>query len=253
VATTATLEPAPQLSAVSFALWATAVLDGRTSLDEAAAVISGGRMHRLTGVPGETGPTTLAVALGRLRAAGAEAFGVLLPAPGDPLGLGGPRSFNEAAVAAGQAVVAPHLHLALIPESAGDDQGRFVHWQVWSDLPPGPAPESTASAGRALREAVLDAAVALAELDAPSTPGAEPAVPHPHLVTPPGLDPRAHDLLERAERLLTAVRAALADPAVTTSATLDTRRRRALVPVERAARRALVAACHPVLAELRHP
>jgi hypothetical protein len=65
------------------------------------------------------------------------------------------------------------------------------------------------------------------------------------------MDPRAHDLLDRAERLLTAVQAALTDPAVATSATLDTRRRRVLVPVERAARRALIAACSPALAELR--
>ena len=109
------------------------------------------------------------------------------------------------------------------------------------------------AAARALREAVLEAAGALAELDAPTTPGAELALPSTHLATPPGLDPRAHDLLDRAERLLTAVQAALADPTVTTSATLDTRRRQALLPVERAARRALVAACTPALAELRRP
>ncbi len=251
MSTTSITEPAPPLAAVSFALWATAVLDGRTSLDEAAAVISGGRLHRLTGVPGETGATTLTVALGRLRSAGPGAFGVALPAPGDPLGVGGPRAFTEAAVAAGQVVVAPDLHLALIPASTHDDQGSVVHWEVWSDLPDAPAPESVASAGRALREALLEAAEALAELDAPSTPGSEPAMQRLHLATPPGFDPRAHDLLDRSERLLTAIQAALADPTVTTSAALDSRRRRALIPVERAARRALVAACQPAHAELR--
>lgn len=251
--TTSTTGPAPPRAAVSFALWGTAVLDGRTSLDEAAAVIGAGRLHRVTGVPGEAGPATLPVTLGRLRAAGARAFGLALPAPGDPLGLTGPRAFTEAAVAAGQAVVVPHLRLALVPTAGRGELDSLVTWEVWPGLPDAPAPESVSAAARDLRETVLEAAEALAELDAPTTPGAEPAMPRRHLATPPGLDPRAHDLLDRAELLLTAVQAALDDPTVTTSARLDTRRRRALVPVERAARRALVAACHPALAELRRP
>ena len=250
--TTSTTGSVPSRAAVSFALWGTAVLDGRTSLDEAAEVIAGGRLHRVTGVPGESGPATIAVALGRLRAAGARAFAVALPTPGDPLGVSGPRAFTEAAVAAGQAVVVPQLGIALVPTSA-DAIGHVVQWHVWPELPEPPAPESVSTAARLLREAVLDAADALASLDAPATPGAEPAAVEAHLLTPPGLDPRAHDLLDRAERLLVGVRAALADPAVTTSATLDTHRRQALVPVERAARRALVAACYPALAELQRP
>ncbi|MDQ3114162.1 MAG: hypothetical protein M3Q84_08715, partial [Actinomycetota bacterium] len=98
---------------------------------------------------------------------------------------------------------------------------------------------------------VLAAADALAELDAPTTPGADPSHRRRDVSTPPGVDPRAYDLLARAERLLAAIQAALADPSVAGSATLDTQRRSALVPVERAARRALLAACQPVLADLR--
>ena len=251
--TTWTADSTPPLAAASFALWGSAVLDGRTSLDEAAAAIAGACQHRLVGAPGEPGDATLAVALGRFRVAGARAFGLALPAPGDPLGLRGPREFTEAAVAAGQAVVVPSLRLALVPAVIQSERGSLIRWQVWPGLPDAPAPESVVAAARALREAVLDAAGALAELDAPVTPEVELALPSTHLATPPGIDPRAHDLLDRAERLLTVVQAALADPAVTTSATLDTRRRQALVPVERAARRALMAACTPVLAELRRP
>lgn len=250
---TSTTGSAPPLAAVSFALWGNAVVDGRTSLDEAAAAIGGGREHRVTGAPGEPDPVSLTVALGRLRAAGARAFGVALPVPGDPLGLRGPRAYTQAAVAAGQAVVVPHLRLGLVPMSPGGELGPAVHWTAFVDLPDAPAPDGVPAAARTLRETVLDAAGALAELDAPTTPAVEPANRTRHRTTPPGLDPRAYDLLVRAERLLAAIQAGLADQTVTESATLDTRRRSALVPVERAARRAIVAACHPALAELRRP
>lgn len=250
---TSTTGSAPPLAAVSFALWANAVVDGRTSLDEAAAAIGGGRQHRVIGAPGDPDPVPLTVALGRLRAAGARAFGVALPVPGDPLGLSGPRAYSEAAVAAGQAVVVPHLRLGLVPMSSGGEVASAVLWTAFVDLPDAPVPDGVAAASRSLRETVLEAAGALAELDAPTTPAAEPRTPAGHRSTPPGLDPRAHHLLVRAEGLLTAIQAGLADQSVTASATLDARRRRALVPVERAARRAIVAACHPALAELRRP
>ena len=120
---------------MAFALWGQAVLEGRTSLDEAAAAIGGGRVHRLTGLPGDPEPITLAVALGRLRAAGAQRLGVALPVPGDPVGVVGPREFTEAAVAAGQAVVVPNLRLGLVPTVPGGDLGSLVHWQVWVNVP----------------------------------------------------------------------------------------------------------------------
>jgi len=248
---TSTTGSAPPLAAVSFALWANAVVDGRTSLDEAAAAIGDGRQHRVIGAPGDPDPVPLTVALGRLRAAGARAFGVALPVPGDPLGLSGPRAYTEAAVVAGQAVVIPHLRLGLVPTSPGGGLGSTVHWETWADLLEAPPAESVQAAARALREAVLAAADALAELDAPTTPGADPSHRRRDVSTPPGIDPRAYDLLARAERLLAAVQAALGDPSVATSASLDARRRSALVPVERAARRALLAACQPALADLR--
>ena len=249
--TTSITGSAPPLAAVSFAMWANAVVDGRTSLDDAAAEICGARPHRVSGVPGESCPVPLTIALGRLRMSGARAFGIALPVPGDPLGLSGPRAYTEAAVVAGQAVVIPHLRLGLVPTSPGGGLGSTVHWETWADLLEAPPAESVPAAARALREAVLAAADALAELDAPTTPGADPSHRRRDVSTPPGVDPRAYDLLARAERLLAAIQAALADPSVAGSATLDTQRRSALVPVERAARRALVAVCHPALAELR--
>ena len=56
--------------------------------------------HAVAGLPAADGTETLVAALGRLRAAGATALGAALPAEGDPVGLGGPRDFNAAALEA---------------------------------------------------------------------------------------------------------------------------------------------------------
>jgi hypothetical protein len=229
-----------------FALWSHAVLEGRSSPDEAADAIAGGSTHRVVGLlDGEM--VSLPVALASLRSAGSRTVSAALPIPGDPVGIVGPRAFVEAAVTAGQVVLVPDQALALIPAATNGSGPHVVLWQAWTDLSMPPPTHDLATAARTLREAVLEAATELAELDAPPTPGAEPTSSI-RLVTPPGLDPRAHDLLERASRLLVALQSALRDPTVATSARLDSRRRAALVPVERAARHALVAATQPVLA-----
>ena len=44
-------------------------------------------MHRVEGLPGESGPVGLTLALGRLRALGVTGLRVSLPQPGHPLGL----------------------------------------------------------------------------------------------------------------------------------------------------------------------
>lgn len=245
IPTSTAVAPFP-LAAVVFALWAQAVLDGRSSPDSAADAIAAGSTHRVLGLLDDQA-ISLPVALARLRAVGGRAVIAALPIPGDPIGIGGPRDFTEAAVEAGQAVLVPDLGLGLVPTAVQAGGGVVVAWRVWSDLASPPPVDDLATSGRALCEAVLEAASELADLDAPTTPHAEPAVAV-RLCTPPGLDQRAHELLERASRLRTAVQAALRDPAVATSARLDTRRRAALAPVERAARHALVAATQPVLA-----
>ena len=52
------------------------------------------------------------------RGTGASYAGLALPVDGDPLGLGGPRDFNGAALEAGQAVVVGDL--GLVPEEQGE-------------------------------------------------------------------------------------------------------------------------------------
>ncbi|NBM19838.1 hypothetical protein GUY61_30590, partial [Streptomyces sp. GC420] len=68
------------------AAWGNALLAGLVSPDEAASRIAGDdAVHRVEGLPGETRPVGLTLALGRLRALGATGLRVALPAPGHPL------------------------------------------------------------------------------------------------------------------------------------------------------------------------
>ena len=86
----------------------------------------------------------------RARGTGATYAGLALPVDGDPLGLGGPRDFNGAALEAGQAVVVGDL--GLVPE----EQGETVQWQPLEasrrQLP------DVGEADRTLRGALLGAA-----------------------------------------------------------------------------------------------
>ena len=74
-----------------FALWFTAWLEGRGSLDDTRdAIVGDDAAHDVSGIPGSDGSQPLIVALGLLRSHRASGAGVALPVPGDPLGLGGP-------------------------------------------------------------------------------------------------------------------------------------------------------------------
>ena len=96
------LTPAARLSA-----WGNAALEGAVSLDDAADAIagSGGAAHRFFGLAGDDGGVNIAYALGRLRADGARGLRLVLPRPGDIGGLPGPATFNEQALARGEAVL----------------------------------------------------------------------------------------------------------------------------------------------------
>jgi hypothetical protein len=66
------------------------------------------------------------------------------------------------------------------------------------------------------------------------------------LAVPDGMDPRAQRMVALATRCRTIVDLALADEGGSVTAAEADRRRAALLPLDRAARRALVAACsHP--------
>src|SRR5436305_14519052 len=91
--------------------WSNAVLAGAASPDLAAArVAAGDPPHRVHDVPAGA-VETLPVLLARLGARGGRPEArLLLPVPGDPVGLHGPRALATAALDAGAAAVLPGAH-----------------------------------------------------------------------------------------------------------------------------------------------
>jgi hypothetical protein len=227
------------------AWWGTSWLRGEAVPDLLLdAVIGDDATHAVAGVPGEDGTLTLLAGLAALRAAGATGFGSAVPAPGDPVGLGGPRAFNTAALEAGEAVVAVGTGLGLVPQRVG----AAVVWQVL------PADRRTVpdvgEADRTLRRTLLDSANALAALDVarwrPEVADELMHLRHPRPVAaPPGIPARCLDLAGRGLQALSIVDLALEDDGGALSASEIERRRAALQPLDAAGRRALVAACSP--------
>ncbi|MFF8985480.1 hypothetical protein ACF08E_19080 [Streptomyces globisporus] len=239
------------------AAWGNALLAGLVSPDEAAlAIVGEDAVHRVEGLPGEAGPVGLTLALGRLRGLGATGFRVALPVPGHPLGLSGPPDFNERALEAEEAVVAYGVPYGLVPEvSEAGPEGDLHIEVVWRVLPVREAPPadvpSLGEAERELAEALRDATAVLSRLDvAGSGPLAEAAVDayrarveRGREVLAPGYPPRAVRVLEMAQRvgLLVSVAYENGHGGAVSSSEIAARGE-ALRPVERVARRALVAA-----------
>ncbi|MFD0425897.1 hypothetical protein [Streptomyces parvus] len=241
------------------AAWGNALLAGLVSPDEAAlAIVGEDAVHRVEGVPGEAGPLGLTLALGRLRGLGATGFRVALPVPGHPLGLSGPPDFNARALEAEEAVVAYGVPYGLVPEvSEAGPEGDLHVEVVWRVLPVREAPPadvpSLGEAERELAEALRDATAVLSRLDvAGSGPVAEAAVDAYRArvergggreVLAPGYPPRAVRVLEMAQRVGLLVSVAYENGhGGAVSASEIAARGEALRPVERVARRALVAA-----------
>lgn len=239
------------------AAWGNALLAGLVSPDEAAErVVSGDAGHRVAELPGEPEPVGLTLAFGRLRALGAVGLRVALPAPGHPLGLSGPPEFNAAALAAGEALVVSGAALGLVPEVAEvGPEGDVLTTVVWRchpvrQAPPADVP-SLGEAERELAEVLRDATEALTRLD---VAGAGPVaqarleayrarMERGRQLLAPGYPPRAVRVLELAQRVGALVDIAEeAEPGAAVSAGEIAERDRLLRPVERAARRARVAA-----------
>ncbi|MGN6333719.1 MAG: hypothetical protein ACTHOD_19050 [Motilibacteraceae bacterium] len=242
--------------------WGNAVLAGAVSLDAAAdAVVGEDVRHRVAGLPGEDTEVSLPVALGRLRAMGVRALHLALPVPGDPFGLAGPPAFTEAAVQAGEAVVVTGAATGvpawgLLPAvTALGSSGWAVLWSVTEVAPPrtGDTP-SLAEAERALAVAVREATEELSALDVSRADPAALLVLRAvsedgagEDTLPPGTPGRAERVLAQARRtLVLADLARRGDGGALTAAAADTRAR-ALDPLERAARRAMAAACQVLL------
>ncbi|MFF5044035.1 hypothetical protein [Streptomyces nigra] len=239
------------------AAWGNALLAGLVSPDDAVLHIVGDdAVHRVEGLPGESAPVGLTLALGRLRRLGVAGLRVALPAPGHPLGLSGPPEFNARALEAEEAVVCHGAAFGLVPEVYEAGPEGDVHAEVvWHVLPVREAPPadvpSLGEAERELAEGLRDATEALARLDvAASGPVAEAAIDayraraeRGQEILAPGYPPRAVRVLELARRvgLLIALAQENGHGGAVSSAEMRARAE-TLRPVERVARRAQVAA-----------
>ncbi|QIP87158.1 hypothetical protein GLX30_27565 [Streptomyces sp. Tu 2975] len=247
------------------AAWGNALLAGLVSPDDAVhAIVGDDAVHRVEGLPGETAPVGLTLALGRLRALGVTGFRVALPAAGHPLGLSGPPAFNARALEAEEAIVATGAAYGLVPEVREAGPAGDVHVEVvWHCLPVRDAPPadvpSLGEAERELAEALRDATETLTRLDvAASGPMAEAALDAYRAraqrgaaeTLAPGYPPRAVRVLELAQRIGLLISVAYENGhGGAVSASEMAARGEALRPVERVARRAQVAAYNAYVEE----
>ena len=227
-----------------FALWFSAWTAGTTSLDDARdAIVGDDAAHDVTGLPGSPGSRPLILALGLLRGQGAVGAGLALPVPGDPLGLAGPSVFNAEVLEVGEGVVLEGADLGLVPHRAGAGVVWAAHPAVSRRQVPDPS-----EADSTLRRALLHTTDVLADLDvARWRPGVADELMAlrraADLAVPSTMAPRAVRLAVLATRCRAIVDLALEDDGGSVTAAEADARRRALGPLDHAARRGLVAAC----------
>ena len=227
------------------AWWGTAWLQGHAVTDHVVdAVLGGDATHAVAGLPGADGTETLVGGLARLRAMGATSFGAAFPAEGDPVGLGGPAAFNAEALDAGEAVVVGGAGVGLVPHRTGAAVVWTAHPAERRQLP------DVGEADRELRGELLRSADALAALDVarwrPEVADRLLNLRHREpLDSPAGVPGRCVELAARGLLASGIVELALEDDGGAVTAAEAERRRTALVPLDRAGRRALAAACSP--------
>ncbi|MFI5534689.1 hypothetical protein ACIA8O_39765 [Kitasatospora sp. NPDC051853] len=246
------------------AAWGNALLAGHTSPDHAATAVAGADdSHRVAGLPGDAEGELhgLTWALGRLRVLGATGLRLALPVSGHPLGLTGPAGFNDAAMVAGEAVLAVGLPIGFVPEvevyGPAGDQGVRVLWRcsAVNDGPPADVP-SLHEAERELADGLRETTLMLTKLDvAGAGPQALRALDqwrrrgHTELLAP-GYPPRAVRVLESARQISALLWIALGHgDGAAVSATEMAARREVLAPLGRTARRAKAAAYNALVDE----
>lgn len=242
----AATSPSP---ALRLAWWGTAWLRGAVVTDLMLdAVIGDDATHTVAGLDelglgGSDAAETLVVGLGRLRAEGATDLGCAFPAEGDAVGLGGPPPFNHAALEIGEAVISD-AGVGLVPTRVG----AVITWQAYAaqrrQLP------DVGEADRALRAALVESAQALADLDVarwrPDVADRLMNLRHRDpLQGAPGVPVRCVELAARGQQAAEIVALALEDDGGAVTAYEMSARREALVPLDRAARRAMTAAGSP--------
>jgi len=238
-----------------FVAWSNAVLAGQVSPDLAAARIVGADgAHRVDGLGG-LARQTLPVVLARLSALPGPAARLVLPVPGDPVGLPGPSTLTTAALAAGEAVlIAADGGIGLVPVETGEVVVWTAHPVVDTPvLVTAPLP-ALAEADQRLAVALREATELLSVLDVarwdPDSAEAVEALRRGRLDgdgLAPGYPNRAHEVLARARRLRAVIELAGRDDGAAVTAGEAAARRAALVPLDRAARYAEMAAFNAVL------
>ncbi|SDQ74553.1 hypothetical protein [Thermostaphylospora chromogena] len=251
--------------ATALVCWGNAWLTGHVGLDEAVdrveraagpsvIIVSPSSPRRAPdSAPGpddSTGGTReipLRRYLAELRVDGLRALRLALPVAGDPLGLTGPPSFNSAAIEAGQAAVAvlPHGCLGLIPEA--DRRGSSYVGVRWTVLPAAstvPDLPSLAEAEHALSAAMRRATETLMAVGGPEQGRPDGLSREAVETLAPGYPARAHRVAALSARLAGVLR--LADDRGLTAGEIGARGD-ALRDLDRAVRRARVAAHHAIL------
>ena len=253
-----------ELSSAALVAWGNAWLAGRVGLDDTVEAVERHTGPHLTdtaiapGLPFEPG-VPLRSALARLRGLGLSEFRLCLPAPGDPLGLTGGQELEAAAVAAREAVLIrlADRRIGLVPRP--DLRGyayRGVAWRPYPAVDARPEPIPLAEAEDGLNAAIRESAALFGQVDdarswGPEVQQALTALRDPERPPTTGLAPgypqRAHRVAALADRLAVVVR--LADDAVAPEpgGAQEESRRAALRLLDRAVRRARVAAYCAVL------
>jgi hypothetical protein len=239
------------------AAWGTAWLQGRASTGGVVRAVTGEDEPHVV-EPADLLPPAAADLEGllvALREAGVPALRVVLPVPGDPVGLPGPPPFNTAAIEAGECVLTMGGPAwGAVPEvtefGSEWEPGYLVSWHAR------PVNESRylgdvglAEAERALREGLLDATARLTRLDVAALgPDAAEQLRRlrraeiPPGVLPAGTPARSLQVLSTAGRLRAVLSLAAQDDGAAVNAFEAQERARTLRELDVVCRHAVVAA-----------
>jgi hypothetical protein len=251
------------------AAWGTAALNGGASADQARAAVQGSdEPHAVTVTPGaplaHCDGGTVTDLLTALRAAGTKGLRVVLPVPGDVLGLPGPAALNTEALDVGECVIAvggPDVAIVprLVEFGSAWEPGASVTWTVHAAAPSAVTDfGSVAEAERHLREALTDGIAALDDLDvARWRDDAADAIDEfrhgagPARQLPPGTSPRAVRVVDLAWRVRGIAELAAYDDGGAVTGWEAGTRASTLRELASVGRRALVAAVNEPVARLR--
>lgn len=234
-------------SCARVACWLNAWLARRESADEVIGGLLNGqaRVEFVEPVQGRALPPALV--LGELSRLGVRRVSASLPTPGDLTGLGGPAAFNADALEVGEAVIWHEAAVGFVPFSVG----ASTSWRGSTATPPTYLPD-IGTADRDLRHALIEASRTLAALDVTSwNPDVADALLNPwagvgDATRLPFSSPLAARTATTAVRCGQIVDLACRDDGGALSSRQADQRRDALLPLRRAARAAVVAACSSV-------